>query len=473
MRLIQAMQRSRRWILTASCCTALSVVPLVAGAAGIQSQLDKVFDGMMSNTTMPGVWESQRRGVIAGGRVTAKTRIMNESLVQFTPPSWQAGCGGVDLFGGSFSFINSDQIVELFRTIAANAKGYAFQIALETVAPDIAQQLQTFQDKMQKLNQMMSSSCQMAQGTINDTLNAAGLSQNLKGMTQATALGGVDDFFSSFSESSGKTWQDSAKTGSSEAQQEYADSIGNLMWKQMRKNGAHTWFQYGDTALLESIMSITGTVIIRDVEDDSNPVVTLQGGQIRMVDLLEGGSVTLYDCGSDTTDCMMTSGITKTANLDGLKSQILDVLLGTSSSVGLIEKFSSNMGPISSREKQLITTLPGSVGSLIRNLSVLSPDTARIFATEKAGAIALAMVSSMTEDMLKAGRLALANSDNPYRNELQDVLYESQQSIRHEYTTLVNEYGSLTEVVRDYNEWIQNTRKQRYMLTQSQQNSNQ
>ena len=121
--------------LAACISAALFSLPSSSLAGGLQTQLDHVFDGMMSNTTLPGVWESQRRGVIAGGRFTAKTKIMNESLVQFTPPSWKGGCGGVDLFGGSFSFINSDQIVELLRTIAANAKGYAFQLALETVFP--------------------------------------------------------------------------------------------------------------------------------------------------------------------------------------------------------------------------------------------------------------------------------------------------------------------------------------------------
>lgn len=99
---------------------------------GLQSEMDRLFNEM-SNTTLPGVHESQRRGVFTGGRYTVKSRIYEQNLVSFTPPSWKAGCGGVDMFGGSFSFINAEQLVTMMRAVAANAKGYAFQLALDNV----------------------------------------------------------------------------------------------------------------------------------------------------------------------------------------------------------------------------------------------------------------------------------------------------------------------------------------------------
>ena len=79
--------------------------------------------GSMTNTTAPGVFESQRRGVISGGSVVVRNRIMNENLVSMVPPSFQAGCGGIDMFAGSLSFVNADQFVQLLRSVAANAKG--------------------------------------------------------------------------------------------------------------------------------------------------------------------------------------------------------------------------------------------------------------------------------------------------------------------------------------------------------------
>ncbi len=78
-------QMTLRKTLLATCISAaLMGASLSASASGLQNQLDRVFDGM-SNVTPPGVWESQRRGVITGGRITAKSPIMTESLVRVTP----------------------------------------------------------------------------------------------------------------------------------------------------------------------------------------------------------------------------------------------------------------------------------------------------------------------------------------------------------------------------------------------------
>ncbi|RFC87550.1 conjugal transfer protein TraH, partial [Klebsiella pneumoniae] len=62
----------------------------------------------------------------------------DENLVSFAPPSWKAGCGGVDLLGRTIKKKKTDQIVQLLRAVAANAKGYAFQLALDNVFPDLS-----------------------------------------------------------------------------------------------------------------------------------------------------------------------------------------------------------------------------------------------------------------------------------------------------------------------------------------------
>ena len=140
----------RKKALAICVASVLWTVPSISTANGLKSEMDALFNEM-SNVTQPGVFETQRRGVLAGGRYTTKTRIFNENLVSFTPPSWKAGCGGVDLFGGSLSFVNAEQIVTLLRSVAANAKGYAFQLALDNVFPDGAKWIENFQKKIQQL----------------------------------------------------------------------------------------------------------------------------------------------------------------------------------------------------------------------------------------------------------------------------------------------------------------------------------
>ena len=86
--------------------------------------------GTMTNFTAPTAHLGQRRGMITGGSLVARNGIANTNLVSFVPPSFSAGCGGIDLFAGSFSFINFNQFVQLLRNVAGNASGYAFQLAI-------------------------------------------------------------------------------------------------------------------------------------------------------------------------------------------------------------------------------------------------------------------------------------------------------------------------------------------------------
>lgn len=49
-------------------------------------------------------------------------------VVNLTPPTLRAGCGGIDAYGGSFTFINEEQFRQMLRQIGANALGYAFKL---------------------------------------------------------------------------------------------------------------------------------------------------------------------------------------------------------------------------------------------------------------------------------------------------------------------------------------------------------
>ncbi|MCV5950662.1 conjugal transfer protein TraH, partial [Escherichia coli] len=80
--------------------------------------------------------------------------------------------------------------------------------------------------------------------------------------------------------------QTAIKTLKDNSPQAYQEMIGNIVWKQLKKNSVSSWFQYGDNSLLEAMMSITGAVVIGDLINDpnlagannsTNPIVTLPG----------------------------------------------------------------------------------------------------------------------------------------------------------------------------------------------------
>lgn len=447
-------------ILIASALASISSSALAS--SGMQHQMDRVF-GEMSNVTMPGVYETQRRGVLAGGRITMKGKIVEENIVSFVPPSWKAGCGGVDLFGGSFSFINAEQIVQLLRAIAANAKGYAFQLALDNIYPDGAKIIETFQKKVQALNQHLGNSCQLAQGLVNDLTSGFELKGKTDASISGTAQGLFSDFFGSRQETDGKSPTKSLRESNPEKYKE--QHTGNLVWKQLQKNNAKSWFVGGDSALTRSIMSTTGTVIIGDVEpgnEDTNPISSTQG-VISLIDLVEGGRLTIFTCTDGEDHCLKLGKGSET--ITGLKAKILNMLLGNGASVGIISKFSTNTGILTDEEKNFLASMPVGMGAIIRNLAILSPDSAVMFSTQASGAIALSMAMTMVEQYFKTVNMALASEQSAYKKEAIMTISNSQATLRAEYSTLEAKYGKLTDKLQEYNIILANYRKQKYLLS--------
>lgn len=468
--------RPASFIKTTALAFAISIAPVfgtisTAQAAGIQSQMDKLF-GDMSNVTAPGAYKTQRRGVLTAGRITQKSKIFQENLVSFSPPSWKAGCGGVDMYGGALSFISKEQIVALMRAVAANAKGYFFQLALSNTCPDCATWIETFQKKIQELNQFLGNSCQLAQGLVNDMSNL--LPFDVKHKTEAslaaTAKGLMPDYFETRQQNDGKS---ATKTVQQKNPAKMKEMTGNITWKQLKENNASNWFTLGDNALLEAIMSLTGSVIIGepvddDSGDDSTPIHFVIGNQVTLEQLMHGGQVQVYDCSGDTTQCAGTAGVLnkKTVTLKGIKGMIDDILIGTPSTPGLINKHVNHRdyGGLTTEEQAFLETLPNGVGGIIRQLSTLSPDAAVIFSTESSNALALNMVYHIVENLFQSANIALANSKSNFKTQAIEKLNSSQRKMQNEYAVLSSMHGDISSLIARYNNLIENVRKQQYVL---------
>ena len=89
------------------------------------------------SVTEPGVYRGQTAGYYTGGGIFARTPVRTYSILNIQTPRFRAGCGGIDLFSGGFSFINADQFTEMLRNIGADAKSLAFMLALQVVSPQI------------------------------------------------------------------------------------------------------------------------------------------------------------------------------------------------------------------------------------------------------------------------------------------------------------------------------------------------
>ncbi len=131
--------------------------------AGILGDLNSMY---LSNSTAPSTFSTVDRMGVMGGSYQMRAPTKNVVLFTFDPPRLDAGCNGIDMHGGSFSFINTDQMADIFRKIIANAKGLVFASAIRAVSPGLYDLMQQFKTYLHNLNSLAQSTCKMAQSIV-------------------------------------------------------------------------------------------------------------------------------------------------------------------------------------------------------------------------------------------------------------------------------------------------------------------
>ena len=441
--------------------------------AELEQEMDAVFNSMV-NTTAPSAHTLQRRGVLSGGSVVVRNRIMNTNPISMVPPSFGAGCGGIDLDGGSFSFINQNQFVTLMRSIASNAGGYAFQLAINAMCPDCGNVMSDLQKKIQQFNQMFSNSCQLAQGIVNDGVSAMD-TQNKSRMSNLAFTKGISDVFGSWT--SAGTQGDPVQQIRSSAPDALVSQIqGNLVWRSLNQANAGTWFQFGGTQLLEASMSVTGTIILKapiappDGKGENTPITYLPP-ILRVHDLLIGSgpthtrSIKIYHCDTAFADgCLNPT--TEDINLTGFSTEVLTILLGTATQGGLITKFGTNNGALTDREKAFMEVTPNAMGALIRNLARTDISIAKLFAQEAAPILALDLAQELIQAMLDAVRTSMSLSGHPYARKLDDALLQVRMDLRDEYQALSGKIGNSQSLMSFYQDLVSTIKPRSYGSTE-------
>jgi conjugative transfer pilus assembly protein TraH len=428
--------------------------------AGLQGQLDEMF-GSLINVTTPTAHMGQRRGVVGGGNLYARARIMTPNIISFAAPSVSAGCGGIDFFGGSFSYINADQFVQLMRSIAANAAGHLFMMALDQMSPTLGSSLRNLQDKIQKMNQALGNSCQLAQGLVADTADAIqGKELNQSGLIAQTtgAVEGVFDAVKSISVS-GESPQKKAKE-TPEGEAEVKRTIeGNVIWRALKSHNVDAWFSSGDDTLLSTIMSITGTVIVSELAsgDEAQAPMTLPPTGIGLRDLVFGGdAVPIYDCsGQDQDGCLSPNDSTEV--IEGLKPKFDQIILGTG---GLIDKFAVGTDEPSDEEKAFMEISP--VGAMLNRLTLQDKGVARLFALRYIDVISIDASVLMLYDMLDAASASLAGQSDARVKEAQQMIADARQRISEEYRSLMAKHASARGTIEAYVSITQTLKAHRY-----------
>ena len=249
---------------------AVHLVLVGVADANVASEMNNFFSeaGGAANVTGPSSFQGQSAGYYSLGNVW--TRFPQKSVAPFNLqlPGARAGCGGIDLFSGSFSFINASEIVAMLKATANNALGFAFKLAIDSVSPEIGKVMDEFSQKAQLLNQMNISSCETAQALV------GGLWPTMD-TTRATiceAVGNSQGVFSDWAASrqgcNNGGSRDGTIAGNSDASMtdHLVGENHNYTWEALKKSAKFGAF---DPDFSEYIMTLVGTIITRPSTDSS------------------------------------------------------------------------------------------------------------------------------------------------------------------------------------------------------------
>lgn len=425
--------------------------------ADLDNEMRSMFQGMV-NVTPADAYIGQRRGVVSLGSVEARGRIVNPQLVNFTPPSIKAGCGGISIFGGSFSFINAQQFQELLRAVAQNAAGYAFELAIEAMCPTCAQQLKRLQKAIQDLNGKLGDSCSLAKGLVDNSvgpsLRAVGASMQQDAAALATAVGGVADFLEGIGKSNSNK---PSPVENAKAAGRINDLKGNVVYRSLLKSNTAAWFAHGQ--MHEVLMSVSGTITVTEgpgQDLNGNPsgtdlVYNSFAPLIGMKELLEGGTVRVYQCDTTSTVDQTTACLNPfpvNMNIKGMRQRVKEMLMGTSASTGIIAKVTGRGGAQAfTDEEKAFTEAAARTGilALLRQFAE-DPTAARVAADLASDAIASEMASTLVSEMMFTIRSAVTGAQRPLDSSMLAALRDRTTEINEERRRLATAMQSINGI---------------------------
>lgn len=300
--------------------------------ADVSSDLNSFFNnlGFSNNVTAPHAYQGQQAGYYTGGSLFARSSVRDVQIAQVDLPSLRSGCGGIDMYMGGFSFVNSQQLVAAFKNVINNAGGYAFTLAMESQMPEVASAMKYINNMANDINRLNINSCETAAGLVGSVWPRTHEAQQHVCQDIGTSQGLFSDYASA-RQGCGAGGQMAATLNSaSGAYKNLALKNGNLAWKALQQNG----FLQSDAQLAEFFMSLSGTVIMSNPGNNDNStqqykiLASLAADQQLLKALLHGGQAKIYRCDDTSSDgCLnpsiQTVSITQSHALEPQVNKIL------------------------------------------------------------------------------------------------------------------------------------------------------
>lgn len=254
--------------------------------------MDKFFNALGTdvNVSNAGAFHDQAAGYYTGGGMMVRQKNRAYQPMTISPPSFNAGCSGIDAYFGGISFMNGEQLGNLLRQMGTQAGTYALQLALKTMAPQIENLLSQLRKMALDFNSLMIGDCRQTQQIFASALPKGTAFQEHACIDVMKQSGGEDWFGAKKKCSEPKSISEGAK----KAQEKNPDlMVGeyNLIWHILKKLTGEGLLPDDEK---EFWQSMTGTIVHKrqgdrmvsipyagKAADDKTWDVLLRGGQLQ------------------------------------------------------------------------------------------------------------------------------------------------------------------------------------------------
>jgi conjugative transfer pilus assembly protein TraH len=259
-----------RKIVSLGAAASLALAPLQLRAGNLDAEVNDMFNslGAVGNYSAPGAFKGQTYNTLTGGSLYVRSPNRTYQLLAMNYPSAKAGCGGIDLFGGSMSAISAEEFKAMLQNITSALPGIAFQVALDAVSPLLGGITKWAKSLESWINNARINSCETASSLVSNAMEASGVSATDMCAKIAVSTGLEPDINKARQRCKNdrasilKTSRDSGGPDS-----DLVPFVGNLTWVALQK------VPDLDDASREIAMSIIGTYIYYPEETEKQPDV--------------------------------------------------------------------------------------------------------------------------------------------------------------------------------------------------------
>lgn len=245
------------------------------------------------NDTKASHYKNQLAGHFSLGGSSRRTKVARVQLVSIQRPHIKADCSGIDIFLGGVNYVDTQYFIDFMKSVVGSAKSYAFSLALETVSPQIASTLKYLTDMAQKMNLANISSCEAAASLVGAVMPRSAKMHQQTCALLSSQSGRISDWVAGKRKCGEAGKEDGTRRNAArEINEKYPNVMHgsyNVAWEVIGKHSG--WKSH---ALKETIMSITGTVIVVDGAVTILPPKALEDDFFNA--FAEGGKVSVYKC---------------------------------------------------------------------------------------------------------------------------------------------------------------------------------